>query len=203
MEIHIISTGKQTKEILLQRLHKIHRYVHYIHLRERGWQANEYVEVTRALMEKGVDQRKIIINDRIDIAAATGVGGVQLASHSLDIAYVKKHHPGLRIGCSIHSKEEAVEKQQAGADYCLYGHVFPTASKPDLIPRGLEKLKDVVDSVQIPMIAIGGILPENINSVMRTGVQGIAVLSGILLATDEVAAAKNYHEKMGEGVPWI
>src|SRR5699024_7880252 len=99
---------------------------------------------------------------------------------------------------SVHSTSEALEKEEAGADFLIYGHVFSTASKPNVSPRGISALQTTVQSVSIPVIAIGGIKPTNIKQVKKSGAQGIAVLSGILLAEDVQVAALAYHFALKE-----
>lgn len=148
------------------------------------------------LIKIGVPLRKIIVNDRIDIAHIMGCYGVQLATHSIDASLVKNKFEHLSIGCSVHSILEAIEKEKAGAHYLLYGHIFETESKQNLRPKGLTALSEMVKAVNIPVIAIGGIKPTNIFDTFQTGVKGVAVLSGVLLAHDPLAMVKKYRKKM-------
>lgn len=199
--LHIISTGKQTKDEFIEKVKKIYSHVDYIHLRERNWTAKDHIFVIEQLVADGVPQEKIIINDRVDIAVTQSVGGVQLTSHSIDVGDVKKFFPSLHIGCSVHSVEEALEKEERGADFLIYGHIFETSSKMGLAPRGLKSLHKITSSVKLPVIAIGGITPNNLPSVLREGACGIAVLSGILLEKDTISAALKYREKL-DGKRW-
>lgn len=198
-QLHIISTGKQSMNEFIQKVELIHPYIDFLHLRERKWTAKDYISVIEKLTKLGVQKEKMIINDRIDIAAATGVGGVQLASHSIDASYVEKYYPQFRIGCSVHDVNEAVLRERAGAHFLLYGHIFATTSKPGVAPRGVGKLQQVVESVNIPVIAIGGIKHNNIKSIRRTGAKGVAVLSGVLLADNVKRAVKQFREALKEG----
>lgn len=195
-QLHIISTGKQTVSELLERMEQIHSYIDFFHLRERNWTAKECIFVIEKLIEMGVKKEKIIMNDRVDIATVTGVGGVQLASHSIDPSYVKRNYPQLRVGCSVHSVNEAVRQEKAGASFLLYGHIFTTTSKGGLAPRGLTNLRRVVKSVNIPVIAIGGVKPDNVESVIRAGARGVAILSGVLLADNVKEAVKQYKKAL-------
>lgn len=199
MELHLISTSKQTKHELVSILEKVHFYTDYIHLREKQFNFNDYLETINMLAHVGVPLEKIIINDKADIAYRTQAGGVQLRGDSLPVKKVKHMYPKLKIGCSVHETTEALMKERDGADYLVYGHVFSTASKPNLAPKGLSALKKVSDSVTVPVIAIGGIKPSNVNQVKQSGASGIAVLSGVLLADDPLAAVKEYHHAMKEG----
>src|SRR5690625_2478447 len=154
-------------------------YVDYIHLRERNWTAQKHMDVIKQMTDAGIPSQKIIVNDRLDIAIVGKTAGVQLTSHSLDVVDVKHHYPHLHVGCSVHSVENAVKKAKTGANYVMYGHVFETNSKAGLAPRGVSKLKKVVHSVPIPVIAIGGITPNRVSSIINAGASGIAVMSGI------------------------
>lgn len=194
MELHLISTGKQPKQTLVDVLSNVHSYADYIHLRERHFSVRDYLDTIDKLIAADVPLEKIIINDRVDVAYVVKACGVQLGAGSLPPEKVVQTFPGLRVGCSVHGINEATEKGKAGADYLVYGHVFPTASKPGLPPRGLAELRRVVGSISIPVIAIGGIKPRHVEQIKETGAEGIAVLSGILLADDARGAAAAYND---------
>jgi thiazole tautomerase (transcriptional regulator TenI) len=83
-----------------------------------------------------------------------------------------------------------MEAEESGADYCIYGHVFATGSKVGVPPRGIESLRSVVNHVNIPVIAIGGIHSNNAEQVLKAGAQGIAVMSAVFFADDPVSEAK-------------
>src|SRR5690625_4432785 len=128
-ELHIISTGKQAIHEFIEKVSFINPLIDFIHLRERSWTAQTYIYCIQRLIELGISPEKIIINDRVDIAAIAGVYGVQLPEHSLPVKDVKKHFPSLHIGCSVHSEEKAIKRQEEGANMLLYGHIFPSSSK--------------------------------------------------------------------------
>jgi thiazole tautomerase (transcriptional regulator TenI) len=200
-ELHIISTGQQPLKEFVRISSIIHPYVDYIHIRENNRSAKEIYETVIDLTENNIPLSKIIINDRVDVACVTRVAGVQLGYSSLDVETVKSRFPDLKIGCSIHSKVEAKAAEKQGADFCLYGHIYPTKSKPGISPRGTEGLNEIVETTNLPVIAIGGIRPENTMDIIETGAAGIAVLSGVLLASDPLRAVKEYSYKLGrEGV---
>ena len=183
---------EQLSEILAD----IHPYADAIHLREKQMTAKELYEAVNLLSRVGVPLSKIIINDRVDVAVVTGTKGVQLAYHSLDASRVKTTFPQLAVGCSIHSFEEGIKAERSGADYVIYGHIFSSQSKPGLEPRGLEELKKLTGSLNIPVIAIGGIAPENTKQVINSGAGGIAVMSGVLDTFDPLAAIKGYQKEV-------
>src|SRR5690625_1064244 len=181
-QLHIISTGQQTVQELIEITSFIHPFIDFIHLRERNWTAQTYVQCIHKLIDIGVPREKIIINDRVDIAVITNVYGVQLPGHSLAVEAVKQYFPSMQIGSSVHNVMEAKEREQAGANSLIYGHIFTSTSKKGLVPRGLKQLEEVVQQVEIPVIAIGGITPASVEPVCQTGAAGIAVLSGVLLS---------------------
>jgi len=197
-KLHVISTGKQKPELLAEIIGSIHPYIDAIHIREKTKTAKEIYELVRLLLDKKVPLSKIIINDRVDVAYVSKVGGVQLAYHSLSTDIVKKQFPSLRVGCSIHSVDEARFAREQGADYVIYGHVFPTQSKQGLVAKGLERLEIVSNSVVIPVFAIGGITPSNVREVIKAGAKGIAVMSGILEAENPLEAVKEYNQNLKE-----
>ncbi|TCP55359.1 thiamine-phosphate diphosphorylase [Tumebacillus sp. BK434] len=140
---------------------------------------------------------RLLINDRADVALALQAGGVHLAAKSLPISAARPLFPAAKwIGCSVHSVEEALAAQAQGATYITYGHIFATGSKPGLAPRGLAALQSVVDAVEIPVLAIGGITTDNIDDVLATGAAGIAVISAVMADGDPMRAAQALREKM-------
>lgn len=155
-----------------------------------------YVSALQSFVKNGIPKEKIIINDRVDIAHIKQTKGVQLAYHSLNVKDVRKYYPPLAIGKSIHSMKEAKQAEKDGADWVMYGHIFPTESKPNLEPKGLLALKQVVEATRLPVIAIGGIKANNIKDVGSTGAKGVAVLSGILLAKNPLLEAKRFREQI-------
>lgn len=88
------------------------------------------------------------------------------------------------IGASVHSAAEAAEAEQWGVDYLIAGHIFETSCKPGLAPRGTEFLHEVCKSVSIPVYAIGGITPGNVEQVARAGASGACIMSGLMTCGD-------------------
>lgn len=195
-QLHIISTGDQTWETFCQIAARVHEQVDAIHLREKSWSASQLIRAIHSLTEMGVPLQKLIVNDRIDVAYMMQTKGVQLAHHSVPLSIVRRNFPNIYIGSSVHSVRSAVNAEVMGADQLLYGHIFPTRSKPGIPARGLDSLRDIVQHVSIPVIAIGGITPENIKEVTDTGVSGIAALSGVFHAKDPLLAVKEYREQL-------
>jgi thiamine-phosphate pyrophosphorylase len=153
-------------------------------------QAEELRGITRAA------GARLSINDRIDVALGVDADGVHLAGQSLPVRAAREVCGGrLLVGRSVHGLEEATSAAEAGADYVTFGHVFPTTSKPGMPPRGVRILAEIVEAVEVPVLAIGGINAANLDEVLATGCAGIALISAILsaaepgLATAELRAA--------------
>lgn len=197
-ELHIISNGKMPIEQLREIVRGIHPYITAIHLREKQKTARELFHAVQLFTEANIPLSKIIINDRVDVALVTRARGVQLSFHSLETAIVKENFPQIMLGSSIHSYEEGRKAKENGADYVLFGHVFPSKSKPGKTPKGLEELTRLTQ-LDIPVIAIGGITAENTGLVLDAGANGIAVMSGVLEASNPLAAVKAYVNVLKEG----
>lgn len=144
----------------------------------------------------------VLLNDRIDVALATGADGVHLAAGSLAPG-VARELVGERklVGVSVHGLDEALRAVEEGADYVTFGHVYPTASKPGLPPRGVRELAEVVESVEAPVLAVGGIDRSNVVEVLRTGASGISVVSAILATPDPEKVVRELREEIdGSGL---
>ncbi|UII54251.1 thiazole tautomerase TenI [Cytobacillus spongiae] len=197
-ELHVITSGKQPMEEVVSIAGNIHPYIDYLHIREKEYSASQLVEMIEELIRIGIPRSKLIVNDRVDVAVAINVAGVQLGYRSISTHLVKKKFPTLYVGASIHSVEEALAREKDGADYLIYGHIFPSASKPGLAPRGIKQLEQLVQSVQTPVIALGGIQFENVIEVLSADVAGVAVMSYIWEAKDPIFQVKKLVEKIKE-----
>jgi len=133
----------------------------------------------------------LIINDRVDIALAVDAAGIHLGQSDLPMEAVKKIIPdSMIVGISAHTVEEAILAEEAGADYIGVGSVFPTSTKPDakLLPNGM--LGKIIESVSIPVVAIGGINEKNVSQLKAFELDGIVVVSAITRSDDPKSAAE-------------
>lgn len=96
------------------------------------------------------------------------------------------------VGRSVHSVESAQRAEADGADYVVAGTIFASQSHPEVAPQGLDFLRAVCAAAAIPVIAIGGVTPENAPDCLRAGAAGVAVLSPIMRAADPGAVAERY-----------
>lgn len=124
---------------------------------------------------------QVLVNDRLDVAWAAGAAGVHLGSRSLPAGAVRdlreRLGAGFRIGVSCHAVEEVRRAERDGADYVFFGPVFATPAKMVFgPPLGVERLREAVEAVRIPVLAIGGIDEENAARCYQAGAAGIAAI---------------------------
>lgn len=132
----------------------------------------------------------LIINDNAELAKRIDADGVHVGQSDLDAAEARKLlGPEKIIGVTAKTVEQAKAAQKAGADYLGSGAVFGTTTKPDAKPMTIELLREIVEAVEIPVVAIGGIDISNAHKLAKTGIAGIAVVSGIFGKSDCCAAA--------------
>jgi len=126
----------------------------------------------------------LIINDRVDVALAAGADGVHVGQQDMPLADVRRLTPrGWIVGVSAESLADAEQAARGGADYIGVSPVFATPTKTDTaLPLGLAGLRAIRAAVQTPLVAIGGIHPDNAAAVLRAGADGLAVVSAILAA---------------------
>ena len=123
-----------------------------------------------------------LINDRVDLALAADADGVHLGQDDLPVSEARKITPeGFIIGLSTHSPDQGKAGIATGTDYLGIGPVFPTPTKPDYKPAGLEYVSWAKDNLKnIPYFAIGGIDESNINKVTDAGAKRVAVVRAIM-----------------------
>lgn len=142
---------------------------------------------------------RVIVNDRVDVALAAGAFGAQLGERSLPVARVRALAGGrLRIGRSVHDATGAARAGADGADWILFGHVFPTASKPGMTPAGLSGLETACRAASCPVLAIGGITAANAGAALAAGAGGVAVIGAVAQAADPAAAVRTLVRELGE-----
>lgn len=135
----------------------------------------------------------LFVNDRFDIALAAEADGVHLGPEDLPVAAVRRATPpGFLIGYSTDVPEKARAAQDEGADYIGCGAVFPTATKADAGQAiGVEGLRRVVEAVDVPVVGIGGITPQNAPGVVQgSGAAGVAVVGAVMGAPDVAEAVR-------------
>lgn len=128
---------------------------------------------------------KLIINDRIDIAIAVNAYGVHLGKYDMPLFYARKLLGDLKIiGITTRNLVQAQKAERKGANYISVGSIFPSPTKTTALVVGIKNLKTVIQGVKIPVVAIGGINPQNAKRLFKIGVSGIAVVSSVFKRAD-------------------
>ena len=144
----------------------------------------------------------LLVNERVDVAVASGAAGVQLGEEALPVSAASSMLPaGSLIGRSVHSVEGALQAHDDGADFLVVGTMFATRSHPDGTPTGPSLMRDVASQCDLPLIGIGGITPDNLDEVVRAGASGVAVIRSILAADDPGRAASDMMDALQES--WL
>jgi thiamine-phosphate pyrophosphorylase len=126
-----------------------------------------------------------IVNDYVDIALMVGADGVHQGQEDLPIAELRTVAPNLLIGCSTHALKEAEQALRDGADYIGVGPLFSTQTKEDVCaPVGLDYLSQVVETISLPFVAIGGIKRSNLPQVLERGAKTVCLVTEIIGAED-------------------
>ena len=142
-----------------------------------------------------------IVNDRLDVAIAAEADGVHLGQDDFPAPLARRLFGKDKIiGGSAAILEEAKKCYEEGADYVGFGPIFSTSSKEDAGPvSGIKQLKEVVEAVPVPIIAIGGITPGNTRDVLEAGATGIAVISAVCCAPDPEEATQKLFKALQRG----
>lgn len=148
-------------------------------LREKHLSQNDYYKLAK-------DCIAICQKYKVDFSVNSFIDTARELNCDLHVPFLTlKDNPFLAkefkvLGVSVHSVKEAVDAEKTGADYVIFGHIFPTDCKEGLKPRGLELLKEVAQSVDISVYAIGGITEDKVLEVYANGAKGICVMSKLM-----------------------
>jgi thiamine-phosphate pyrophosphorylase len=168
--------------------------VRAVQLREKDLLIRELLALAQELraLTRQFDA-KLFINDRVDVAMAVDADGVHLGTRSMPPSAVRKIIGKRRfIGVSTHSLDEARSAAYQGADFITFGPIYETPAKIHYGPPvGIDAIKYVKESINIPVFAIGGIASGNLAPILKAGANGVAMISAILAAKDIRKAAKH------------
>lgn len=158
----------------------------FLQLREKHLSKEEFIKEAREMKELSKEYKvPFVINDNIEVALAVDADGVHIGQDDMSVEEARKLLGEDKIiGVSAHNVEEAIKAQKGGADYLGVGAVCATSTKKDANVVSKEEIKKICHTVEIPVVAIGGIKKENIKTLEGTDVDGVAVVSAIFAAKD-------------------
>lgn len=165
----------------------------FLQIREKDLAPDAFeVEAEKLKMLCARHEVPFVVNDSVEIAMKINADGVHVGQSDIkgrDIRAIIG--PDKILGISAGTVEEAVAAEKAGADYIGVGAIFGTSTKKNARSMTMERLKEIVSAVSIPVVAIGGISAENISQLCGSGVDGVAVVSAIFGAEDPGKATAN------------
>lgn len=168
----------------------------FLQLREKSFTHEEMVAEAKEIKTIAAKyQVPFVINDDIYEAKEIDADGVHIGQS--DMEYRKAREilgEDKIIGLSAGNLQEAIDAEKMGADYIGVGAVFHTDTKKDTTAMSFEELKEITDTVSIPVVAIGGISADNLMQLAGTGIDGISVISAIFGQEDPGAATKKLVE---------
>jgi thiamine-phosphate pyrophosphorylase len=187
-KLMLITNGKlETNPITLNKIFSACRNgLPAIQLREKTIEARRLSELAKMLRKITSDHGIFFsINDRLDIALSVDADAVHLSEGGLSPHIPKKLKPSLIVGVSVHSLEMGRRAEQEGADYVLFGPIFQTPSKIAFgKPQGLENLEKIAHKLSIPVLAVGGITPVELNGCINAGAYGVAAIGAFMQSED-------------------
>lgn len=157
--------------------------------------SNEQLRIAKRLRHL-CDRYRIplFINDDLSLALACKADGIHLGSDELDsLPIAKGAHHKILVGVSCYdSLQRARDALAGGADYVAFGSVFGSSTKPSARRCSLDLLRSARNELTAPIVAIGGLTPENGRDVIEAGADFLAVISGIFGQADVMSAVSRY-----------
>ena len=157
-----------------------------IQLREKKLDEDSFIE--EAVQARDLCHKfnvPLIINDNVEVALKSGADGVHVGIEDAPVAEIRKRvSADFIIGATCKTVEQAKIAEAAGADYMGVGAVFPSPTKTNAVRITNEQLREIIASVSIPAVAIGGISYDNVCEIKGSSVSGVAVVSAIFGAED-------------------
>jgi thiamine-phosphate pyrophosphorylase len=175
-----------------------------LQLREKDKTTHEYIELAQKVhtLTKKYDV-PLIIDDRVDVALSVDAEGVHVGQSDMPIFIARKVMGENRIvGATVKTVPQAKEAYKQGADYLGVGAIYPTTTKVKTVLTSTETLKDICNSVPIPVNAIGGLNKDNIDILKGIPIAGICVVSAIMKAENPQKATAQLIERAKELELW-
>lgn len=194
------STGHTEEEFLNIVEAALRGGVTLLQLREKEKSAREYMDLARKV--KKIADRfgvPLLIDDRVDVAAAAGASGVHVGQSDIPVAEARRIlGPDRIVGATAKTVEQGVEAWKQGADYLGVGAIYPTTTKVKTVITSVDTLREIVREVPIPVNAIGGLNAENMEVLRGTEAAGICVVSAIMKAGDPEQTAAVLRSRVRE-----
>lgn len=192
------STGFSEEELIFRVEEALHGGVTLLQLREKYRSTREYIDLAKKIhtvsLKYGVP---LIIDDRVDVALAVDAEGVHLGADDMPVSVARKLMGKEKIiGATAKNVLWACDVCEQGADYLGVGAIFPTATKVKTVLTSVDTLRDICDSVHVPVNAIGGLNKDNISVLKGVNVAGICVVSAVMKAADPRKAVLELKQKM-------
>ncbi len=165
-----------------------------IQYREKNKSEKKMISEASEIKRICKNKAKFLVNDRIDIALAVDADGVHLGQNDMPIEIARKLMGDDKIiGLTVHNVDEAIEAENKGADYIGLGPIFDTSTKKDAGGGiGPNKIREIKNSIRIPVVAIGGINMENCESVIRNGADCLAAINAVVCSDDVKSETKKF-----------
>ena len=187
------STGFEENEFL-NKIEEACKYgITLLQLREKEKCGRDFLNLAFKV-KKITDKYNIplIINDRIDISMAVDAAGVHVGQSDINVKYARKLLGNNKIiGATTKTVEEAKQAVKEGADYLGVGAIYETTTKVKTKITSIKTLNEICNSVNIPIIAIGGLNEENLSVLKESKISGIAVFSAIMKSKDIKKSVEN------------
>lgn len=197
--LYLIADRKLGDEKILEALKA---GVDMIQLREKNVTSAQYLEDARWLRSMTRETGALfLVNDRLDIAIASGADGVHLGQEDIPVADARRIAErcglhGFLVGATAKTREQAERAEAQGADYLGSGAWYATSTKPDAAPITDETYREILAVSGIPNVAIGGLTPENCRRPLKLGASGLAVAGGIFQAPSITEAVRQFRREL-------
>ncbi len=174
----------------------IHGGARVIQLRDKVMTKKALLPIAHQLKTLCVEQGVLfIMNDYFDLAIETGADGLHVGQDDLPVRVARKLLPiDTILGASVSTVEQAVAAQSEGADYIGVSAIYPTLSKEAVEVVGLERMRQIKQAVNLPLVALGGIMKDNAAEVISAGADSVAVISAVLGAESIEEASRQITE---------